>query len=168
MGIFTKTEELNSMKDLLTHQIKDLYDAEHRLLDALPKMAEAAHTGELQAAFREHHTETKQHVQRLEKVFELLGMKAEREACDAMQGLISEGEEVMNAKGEPGVLDAALITATQRVEHYEMAGYGACRNFARRVGLTEAADLLQQTLDEEGAADEKLTQLAETAVNPKA
>jgi ferritin-like metal-binding protein YciE len=167
MGMFTG-KKMESLKDLFIDEIEDLYDAEKRLVDALPKMADAASTPQLQQAFREHLAETEQHVKRLEQVFSLIGKEAERETCDAMKGLISEGEDVVNADGNPSIIDAALIAAAQRVEHYEMAGYGSTRNFAQQLGLSEAADLLQQTLDEEGAADKKLTDIAEATVNPKA
>jgi ferritin-like metal-binding protein YciE len=166
MGIFRK--ELNSMTELLIDQLADLYDAEQRLLDALEDMAEAATSTELKSAFREHLAETKEHVRRLEQAFQLLDESPNRETCDAMKGLISEGNDVVKARGDSHVRDAALIAAAQRVEHYEIAGYGCCRNFAMRIGAHDVADLLQQTLDEEGAADRKLTSIAESSVNVKA
>lgn len=167
MGMFTSTE-FNNLEDLFCDQIQDLYDAEQRLTEALPKMAKAANAPQLKQAFEHHLEETKHQVQRLEKVFALLNKDAKAKTCDAMKGLISEGEEVVNAKGDAQVKDAALIAAAQRVEHYEMAGYGTARNFAERLGLDEAARLLQETLDEEGAADHKLTQLAESSINARA
>ena len=160
------TNEFNSMEDLLHDQIEDLYDAEKRLTGALPKMADAAHTPELETAFREHLAETEGHVTRLEEIFRLLGREPKRETCDAMKGLISEGEEMIEAQGNPTVRDAALIAAAQRVEHYEMAGYGTARNFAKRCGRDDIAELLQATLDEEKQADGKLTNIAEQTVNP--
>lgn len=160
------TNEFNSMEDLLHDQIEDLYDAEKRLTGALPKMADAAHTPELETAFREHLAETEGHVTRLEEIFRLLGREPKRETCDAMKGLISEGEEMIEAQGNPTVRDAALIAAAQRVEHYEMAGYGTARNFAKRCGRDDIAELLQATLDEEKSADGKLTNIAEQTVNP--
>jgi len=167
MKLFNATK-FENMNDLLVEQVEDLYDAEKRLCDALPKMADKAHAPELQTAFRDHLTETKGHVKRLERVFQLLDHKPKRETCDAMKGLISEGEDMLHAEGSPQVRDAALIAAAQRVEHYEIAGYGSARNFARQIGRTDVADLLQETLDEEGAADKKLTRIAESTVNPSA
>lgn len=168
MGIFSTDKELNSMKDLFIDQLEDLYDAENRLIDALPKMAKAASNPQLQAAFREHLAETKQQAQRLEEIFKLIGCEPERETCDAMKGLLKEGEDLIDAKGSEDVKDAALIAAAQRVEHYEMAGYGATRTFAQHLGLSRAVDLLQMTLDEEGNANNKLTRIAETSVNLQA
>lgn len=167
MGLFTSMK-IKSFEDLLLLQIKDLYDAEQQLIDALPKMAKAAHSAELKQAFQTHLEETKGQKQRLEKVFAELGKKPERESCEAMKGLIAEGEELLSADAEPELLDAALIGAAQRVEHYEMAGYGTARSFAQRLGLTSAVQLLQETLDEEGNADKILTQIAEESVNAQA
>lgn len=167
MGLFTSTQ-FNSLDDLLVEQLKDLYDAENRLVDALPKMAEAASCQQLKTAFEHHLTETRGQVDRLNQAFAMLGESAERKTCDAMKGLISEGEEMIGATGDSDVKDAALIAAAQRVEHYEMAGYGAARAFAAKVGRQDVAQLLQTTLDEEGAADEKLTQIAANSVNPQA
>jgi ferritin-like metal-binding protein YciE len=167
MALFTSVE-FNSLRDLFVNQIEDLYDAENRLTKALPKMAEVAGASELKQAFQQHLTETRGHVSRLETIFRDLNIEPKRETCEAMKGLIAEGEQVINAKGDSDVKDAALIAAAQRVEHYEMAGYGSARNFAQRLGLSQAANLLQQTLNEEGAADKKLTQIAESAVNPQA
>jgi ferritin-like metal-binding protein YciE len=164
MGLFTNAE-FNSLDDLFLEQLKDLYDAEHRLTKALPKMADTAHHPQLKKAFQDHLKETKNHVTRLEQVFEILGKPAERQACQAMKGLIEEGDEILSAKGNDDVRDAGLIAAAQRVEHYEMAGYGTVRTFAQRLGYDDVARLLQQTLDEEGAADQKLTQIAESTVN---
>lgn len=164
MGLFSTTE-FNSLDDLFLHQIEDLYDAEKRLTKALPQMAKAAHHPELKQAFEHHLRETEGQVNRLEKIFSLLGQSPTRETCAAMKGLIEEGEEMISARGDDDVRDAALIAAAQRVEHYEMAGYGTARNFAERLGLHEASRLLQQTLDEEKNADSKLTQIAEGSVN---
>jgi len=168
MGWFTSGKQLNSMNDLFVDQLKDLYDAEQRLTKALPKMAEAAHNPSLKAAFRDHLRETQNHVNRLEQVFQAVGASPQAETCEAMKGLIEEGEQVINAQGNPDVKDAALIAAAQRVEHYEMAGYGCARTFAQKLGRTDAVRLLQETLDEEAAADKKLTQIAERSVNPTA
>jgi len=167
MGIFT-SEEFNSLQELFEHEIKDLYDAELRLVEALPKMAKKAHDPALKKAFNDHLKETEVQVERLEEVFSKLGREPERVKCPAMVGLISEGDEIIDATGDPDVLDAALIGAANRVEHYEIAAYGTARTFARRLGNSYVAELLQQTLDEEGAADKKLTSIAERKVNPAA
>ena len=167
MGIFSTTE-LNSMEDLLVNQLEDLYDAEKRLTDALPKMAEAASSGSLRNAFTSHLQQTKDQIGRLDVAFRRLGRTPERETCQAMKGLISEGEEIINATGDPSVKDAALIAAAQRVEHYEISGYGSARTFAKLLGHNEVADLLQTTLQEESSTDKLLTQIAEQQVNVKA
>jgi ferritin-like metal-binding protein YciE len=167
MGLFT-SKEFNSLDDLFVEQLQDLYDAEHRLVNALPKMADAASSPQLKMAFQNHLAETKAQVTRLEDVFRKLGIDAERESCEAMKGLIKEGEEMVDAKGDAAVKDAALIAAAQRVEHYEMAGYGTARSIAQQLGRRDIASLLQQTLDEEGNADKKLTQIAESYANPQA
>jgi ferritin-like metal-binding protein YciE len=159
--------ELNSFRDLFVNQIEDLYDAENRLTQALPKMAEAANSTQLKQAFQHHLGETQGHVSRLEQIFRELKVDPKRETCQAMKGLIDEGEEMIKAKADPAIKDAALIAAAQRVEHYEMSGYGSARSFANRLNLTQAAALLQQTLQEEKAADEKLNTIAETSVNPQ-
>ena len=167
MGLFSNNT-FNSLSDLLIEQLQDLYDAEHRLIEALPKMRDAATSSQLKNAFDMHLEETRGHVRRLENVFSQLGIAAERQTCPAMKGLIKEGQEMIDAEGDPLVKDAALIAAAQRVEHYEMAGYGSARNFAKLLGEKDAVKLLQQTLDEEGEADQKLTQLADTAINKQA
>ena len=167
MKLFTSTE-FNSFQDLFVDQLEDLYDAEQRLTQALPKMSDAANSNQLKQAFRQHLTETQGHVSRLETIFRQLGTDPKRETCQAMKGLISEGEEIVDAKGDPAIKDAALIAAAQRVEHYEISGYGTARSFALRLGRTEAANLLQQTLEEEKAADQKLNQIAEGSVNLQA
>ena len=167
MPLFTTTE-FNSFKDLFVEQIKDLYDAENRLTDAIPKMADAATSPQLKQALQSHLRETQGHVSRLEQVFREINVEPERQTCDAMKGLVSEGETMVKAKGNPDVKDAALIAGAQRVEHYEISGYGTARAFARRLGFTQAANLLQQTLQEEKAADEKLNSIAEASVNVQA
>lgn len=167
MALFSSTK-LESLDDLLVEQLQDLYDAENRLTKALPDMAEATKNAELKKAFQSHLRETEGHVNRLEKVFGILGRDPEASTCEAMKGLLKEGEEMMDAKGDANVKDAALIAAAQRVEHYEIAGYGTARTFAERLGYSDAAKILQQTLDEEGAADKKLTQIAEQSINWKA
>jgi ferritin-like metal-binding protein YciE len=156
---------LESLHDLYVDELKDLYNAENQLLKALPKMAKAAAAPELRTAFEDHLEETRGQVERLERIFKKLDASPKGKKCKGMEGLIEEGKEVMGQDAEPAVLDAALIAAAQRVEHYEMAGYGCVRNYARLLGYDDAAELLQETLDEEGAADKKLTELAETVVN---
>lgn len=167
MGLFTSTE-FNNFEDLFREQIEDLYDAEQRLTDALPKMADAATSPQLKQAFEDHLTETRGHVSRLEQVFRSINIEPNRTTCPAMKGLIAEGEEMIKAKGDPDIKDAALIAAAQRVEHYEISGYGSARAFARRLGLTQAVTLLEQTLQEEKAADQKLNTIAESSVNVQA
>lgn len=168
MGFLTRTE-FNSLEDLFVEQLKDLYDAEQRLVEGLPKMANAANSSSLRQAFTAHLEETRNHVTRLEQVFNSIGVEAERQTCQAMKGLVSEGSDMIDSKGSnPAVRDAGLIAAAQRVEHYEMAGYGTARTFAEQLGMAQAADLLQSTLDEEEAADEKLTQLATQKINAQA
>lgn len=157
-----------TMEDLLLSGLKDLYDAEKQLVKAIPKMAKATTSGELREGFLEHLEQTKEHVNRLEKAFSMLGQKASGKKCVAMQGLIEEGEEVVDEIDEGPVRDAALIGAAQRVEHYEMAGYGCGRTFAETLGHSDVAELLQRTLDEEKATDEKLTEIAEGLVNEEA
>jgi len=156
------------MEDLFCCQLEDLYDAETRLTEALPAMADAAASPELQTAFREHLRQTETHVSRLEQIFRLMNKEPERETCQAMKGLISEGEAMVKAEGSCDVKDAALIAAAQRVEHYEIAGYGTARTFAQRLGMPEAARLLQETLDEESETDKRLTQIAVQGVNVRA
>jgi ferritin-like metal-binding protein YciE len=160
--------EFNNLEDLFLQQAEDLYDAETRLIDALPLMSQAATSSDLKQAFDSHLRETQGHKARLEDVFRRIGKEPKRETCKAMQGLIKEGDEMISAKGDPKVKDAALIAAAQRVEHYEMAGYGALRTFARQLGWQDVASTLQQTLDEEGNADKKLTAIAESHVNVEA
>ncbi len=157
--------KVESLAKLYKEQLQDLYDAENRIIDALPKMAGAAKHPELREAFNQHLEQTKEHKERLERVFDMLGEKAERHDCEAMKGIIREGDEILKAKGDSDALDAALITAAQRVEHYEMAGYGSVRNYARRLGHEEQSSILQKTLDEEGETDHRLTQIAEKVVN---
>jgi ferritin-like metal-binding protein YciE len=167
MGLFTCTQ-FDNLDDLLCDQLQDLYDAEQQLTKALPEMAEAAKSPQLKQAFQSHLRETQNHVNRIEQVFRLMGKEPKSKTCDAMKGLVSEGNHVIKAKGDDDVRDAALIAAAQRVEHYEIASYGTARSLARRLGLEQAAELLQTTLDEEGATDKKLTQLAERSINPEA
>ena len=156
--------QLNSLKDLYVEQLRDLYSAETQLVGALPKMAQAASSADLKKAFQQHLDETRTQKQRLEQIFSEIGTSPEGETCKAMEGLIKEGEQVIQANGDPKVKDAALIAAAQRVEHYEMAGYGTVRTYANELGFSNAKSLLQRTLDEEGNADKKLNALAEGGV----
>ena len=159
---------LDSMQDLFVEELRDLYHAENQLIKALPKMAKAASAPELKTAFEEHLEVTREQVVRLEEIFKDLDLSPKGKVCKAMLGLIEEGKEIIEEDGEPAVKDAALIAAAQRVEHYEMAGYGCVRTFARVLGLSKAEKLLQTTLDEEGEADHALTDLAESVINQKA
>jgi ferritin-like metal-binding protein YciE len=160
--------KLDSLRTLWIEEMKDLYNAENQLLKALPKMAKRATTPELKKAFESHLEETQTHVERLDEIFVKLGKKPNGKTCKAMKGLIEEGSEMMKEDGLDSVIDAGIIAAAQRVEHYEIAGYGVARTFAAILGEDEAEDLLQETLDEEGAADEKLTEIAEGIVNEEA
>jgi ferritin-like metal-binding protein YciE len=155
---------IETMEDLFIEQIQDLYDAEEQLVKALPKMAEAATSSDLRSAFEEHLKQTKGHVQRLEQVFSEAGKNPGGQTCEAMEGLIDEGEEMIDDIEESALRDAGLIAAANRVEHYEIAGYGTARTMADALGLTKSASLLQQTLDEEKRADEKLVEIAEQKV----
>lgn len=160
--------KLPSLKILLIEELRDLYSAETQLVKALPKMAKAASTEELADAFNEHLEITKGHVNRLEEIFEQLDEKPKGHPCMAMEGLLKEGTEAIDADGEDSVRDAALIIAAQKIEHYEIAGYGSVRTLAELLGEDRAAELLQETQDEEEEADQRLTQLAEDVVNPEA
>lgn len=153
--------KINSMDKLFEHELEDLLSAEKQLVEALPLMAEAANDPALKTAFKNHLKETKTHVTRLERAFKTLGKEPKAITCKGMQGLIKEGDEIMKDATDPAVMDAGLIAAAQRVEHYEIAGYGTARAHAEELGLTEIADLLQITLDEEGQTNTLLTQLAE-------
>jgi ferritin-like metal-binding protein YciE len=160
--------KLNSLHDLYVDELKDLYNAEHQILKALPKMVKAATSPDLAQAFQDHLGETEGQVERLEKIFKKLDVSPKGKKCKAMEGLLEEGKEVMEEDADPTVRDAALIASAQRVEHYEMAGYGCVRTFAQLLGYDDAAELLQETLDEEGNADKKLTELAESVINVEA
>jgi ferritin-like metal-binding protein YciE len=159
---------LDNLENVLVMQMSDLASAEEQLIQALPKMAEAANSPDLVRAFQAHLSETRQQKERLKRAFSLMHREATGEACDAMKGLISEGEEVMSLDGDPDAKDAALIAAAQRVEHYEIAGYGCARAFARRLGLNDVASLLHESLEEESNADKILTHVAESTVNADA
>ncbi len=160
--------KLNTMEDLFLGELRDLYHAEKQLVKALPKMAKAATNPDLRAGFEQHLAETENHVSRLELVFGQLDQKPKAETCEAMKGLVEEGKEIIEAKGEDEVRDAALIAAAQKVEHYEIASYGCLITWAKQLGYKRAVILLSQTLEEEKATDEKLTELAESTVNAEA
>ena len=160
--------KLHSLRDLYVDVLKDIYNAENQLVKALPKMSKAASSPELKRAFDDHLEETKNQVSRLEKIFEKIGGSAKGKRCKGMEGLVEEGAELFEIDGDLTVIDAALIVAAQKVEHYEIAAYGSARTYAEMLGENEAAELLQETLDEEGATDHKLTELAERIVNPQA
>lgn len=160
--------KIATLHDLYVDQLKDLYNAEHQLIKAMPKMVKSASSPKLVQAFSDHLVETNEQVERLDQIFEKLSVNPKGKTCKAMEGLLEECKEVTKEDYEPMVKDAALIAAAQRVEHYEMAGYGCVRTFARLLGEDEAADLLQETLDEEGAADKHLTTLAESIINSEA
>ncbi len=160
--------KLTTLHDLLVDQLRDLYSAENQILKALPKMAKAASSEELAAGFEEHLEQTRGHVERLEQICAQLDVTPKGKKCKAVEGLVEEGKELMGEDAEPEVLDAGLVAAAQKVEHYEIASYGTARTWAAQLGLDEAADLLQQTLDEEKETDQKLTQLAEGMINQEA
>jgi len=159
---------LDSLDKLFLEELKDVYNAEKQILRALPRMAKAADSPELQEAFTTHQKETEGHVQRLERIFKELGQAPRGKKCKGMEGLLEEGKEVLEEDGEPAVIDAALIASAQRVEHYEMAAYGCLRTYAQLLGMDEAGELLQQTLEEEEATDQKLTDLGESGINEAA
>ena len=156
------------LDDLFFDTLKDIYSAERQVLKALPKMAKAAQSPELRAGFEKHHTETEMHVERLEKVFELLGKSPRGKTCDAILGILEEGKEIMDEFKGSQALDAGLVSAAQAVEHYEIARYGTLATWAKQLGHTEALNLFLETLREEEATDQTLTKLAKTSVNLKA
>jgi len=156
------------LNDLFLTTLKDVYYAEKAILRALPKMAKAAESGDLKEAFVKHRDETAGHVERLEQIFDKLGKKASGKTCEAIKGIIEEGEEIMDDFEDSDALDAGLIAAGQAVEHYEISRYGTLRSWAQQLGMRDAAKLLDQTLAEEKKTDELLTQLAEARANPKA
>lgn len=160
--------KITSLEDLLLDGLRDLYSAESQLIKALPRMAKAASSQELRRAFEEHLEQTRGQLERLDQVFEHLGARGKGKKCVAMEGLIEEGKELMEQDVDDPVMDAGLIAAAQKVEHYEIAAYGTCRTWAQQLEQNEIADLLQQTLDEEKQTDQKLTEIAESLANPKA
>ena len=160
--------KLDTLKTLYIEELRDLYNAESQLLKALPKMAKGASSEDLKDAFEKHLEQTKSHVERLEEVFQEIGETPKGKTCKAMKGLIEEGSEILKEDGEESVIDAGIIVAAQKVEHYEIASYGSVRTFAQLLGKDRSAELLQTTLDEESETNETLNQLAEEIVNPEA
>jgi ferritin-like metal-binding protein YciE len=160
--------KLNSLRDLYIMELKDLYHGEQQIIKALPSMAEKASSPDLRIAFEEHLQQTRKQVERLEQIFQKIGESPKGQKCKGIEGIIDEGQDMADKDAPPAVCDAALISAAQRVEHYEIAGYGSVRAYARRLGFEDHAQLLQQTLDEESQADRKLTSLAESYINEEA
>ncbi|WP_428937059.1 ferritin-like domain-containing protein [Fontivita pretiosa] len=160
--------DMTSLQDLYLNELRDVLNAENQILKALPKMARKASSPELSQAFEEHLEQTRQHVQRLNRIFQNLGQTPRSRKCKGMEGIIEEGKDFMDEADSEQVLDAGLIATAQRVEHYEIAVYGTLRTYAQLLGDEEAARLLQQTLDEEGETDKKLTRLAESGINIEA
>ncbi len=160
--------ELKTLNDLFIHQLQDLYGAEQQLLKVMPKMLEKTTSKELKEAFTKHKAETENQVTRLESVFQSLGMEAKAVKCKAMEGLLKEAEEFMGEDADKFVMDAGLIASAQRVEHYEIAGYGTACTYAKYLGHTDALNLLQETLSEEKKTDENLSYIAESSINIKA
>ena len=161
-------EQTNPLEDLLVDELKDLYSAEKQMVRALPRMAKAAGSQDLRRAFERHLEETRRHVERLDQIADELECRLTGKKCVGMEGLISEGKELIEEDLEQDALDAGLIGAAQKIEHYEIAGYGTARTHAETLGYSKIARLLQQTLNEEGATDKKLSALAENIVNPEA
>jgi ferritin-like metal-binding protein YciE len=159
---------LDSLQKLFVEELRDIYNAEKQITRALPKMARAAESAELQQAFTKHLKETEGQIDRLERIFRDLGQAVRGKTCKGMQGLMEEGKEIMEEEGEGPVLDAALIAAAQKVEHYEMAAYGCLRTYAELLGLSNAEQLLRRTLEEEEATDKTLTELGESGINQAA
>jgi len=160
--------EMSNLQDLLVENLKDLYSAENQILKALPKAAKKVENDQLRMALEEHVEQTRGHVERLEQVLSKMGEKGGGKKCHGMEGLLEEAKELLGEDAEPEVLDAGLIVDCQKVEHYEIAGYGSAVTFAKLLGNDEAARLLSQTLDEEKAADQKLTAIAESSINLEA
>src|SRR5215207_3917578 len=155
-----KLMKMETLRDLLVDQLQDTYDSEHQITKALPKMIDAAHNSQLKDGFKMHLEQTKQHITRLEQVFQMLDQQPKRKHCHGMEGLLKEGEEMIKEDADADVKDAGLITAAQRVEHYEIAAYGTAMAYAKQIGQSQMINLLSQTLDEEKATDQKLSQLA--------
>lgn len=160
--------KVDTLQRLFVEELRDLYSAENQLLKALPKMAKGASSDELKQALEDHLEQTEGQIERLEEIFEGLGESPKGKTCKAMKGLVEEGSEILEEEGDASVLDAGIIAAAQKVEHYEIASYGTVRTWAKLLGEDEAAELLQETLDEEGEADKLLNKLAMEIVNPEA
>jgi ferritin-like metal-binding protein YciE len=160
--------KLESLHDLYLSELRDLYSAEDQIIKALPKMIEKAESPELRRALENHLEETREHVTRLEQVFDMHGVEAKKQKCKGMEGILDEGSDIAGKDATAAVRDAAIISACQRVEHYEIAAYGSVRTYAKQIGHDRALALLQETLDEEKTADQKLTQIAESRVNVEA
>ncbi len=158
MALFTM--KLENLEQLFVQELRDLYDAEDQITDALPKMIEAAHYPQLKNALQQHLDVTRKQIERLDQIFDILGEDASGQTCKGMKGVIKEGDEIISQGGDNATVDAGIISAAQRVEHYEMAGYGTVRTYAELLGQQQISQLLQQTLDEEKEADEKLTEIA--------
>jgi ferritin-like metal-binding protein YciE len=156
--------KLESLKDLYLEQLRDLYSAETQLVEALPRMVEAAHNPALQKTFGDHLRQTQEHIERLDRIFRDLGQSPKGHTCEGMQGLIREGQQMIRTRGAESVLDAGLIACAQRIEHYEIAGYGTVRTYAELLGRAEHVRLLERTLQEEEETDEKLALLADVQV----
>jgi len=165
MALFSM--KLENLQQLFLKELRDLYDAETQITEALPKLIDAAHNSELKSALQHHLQVTRQQISRLDQIFQKLNQKPTGETCKGMKGVIKEGDEIVSAGGDPATVDAGIISAAQRVEHYEMAGYGTVRTYAQLLGQQEMARLLQQTLGEEAEADQKLSQIA-SSVNVEA
>jgi len=161
-------KRMSNLNDLFAHELRDLYSAEHMILDALPKMAAATENAELKRAFQQHEQTTHEQVRRLETIGDELSIQLKGHKCRGMEGILEECQELIDANVDPDTRDAALIGSAQRVEHYEIAAYGTARTYARHLGHGRAAELLQTTLDEEGETDHRLTRLAEGMINPEA
>jgi ferritin-like metal-binding protein YciE len=158
MALFTM--KLENLEQLFLQELRDLYDAEEQITEALPKMIEAAHYPQLKNALQDHLNVTLKQIERLDQIFDILGEDASGQTCKGMKGVIKEGDEIISQGGDNATVDAGIISAAQRVEHYEMAGYGTVRTYAELLGQQQIASLLQQTLDEEKEADETLTEIA--------
>ena len=157
-----------TLEDLFHDTLKDIYYAERKILKALPKMARAAYSDELKQAFQKHKDETEGQIERLQQVFEIIGKRAQGKSCDAIEGIISEGEEIMEEYKGTDALDAGLVSSAQAVEHYEITRYGTLKRWAETLGMTDAAKLLDETLQQESKTDTDLTKLAGKIANPKA
>ena len=167
-SIRSSGKSLDNLEQLLIEELKDLYDAESQIIEALPKMIDAAHSPRVKGAFQNHLETTRQQRHRLEQIFRMMDLQPKGETCQGIRGIIEEAQTLMKASGNPNVRDAALVAAAQRVEHYEIAAYGACRTYARILRREDVANLLQQTLDEEGDTDKKLTEVALSGIDERA